>query len=322
MRFLGRRLLVYALALWGAVTINYLLPRLMPGPSPFDGYASDPNAYRYPKFINGAQTAFGTGHESIWAEYPHYMGQIVRGDIFFGIPGLGSYIGHAIPYSFALAVASTLLAFLVGTGLGALSAWRRGGLLDGLIPTGAMALSSFPPYFVALGAIYVLGIKWHLFPLQYGYDQTMTPGPSLSFASSAFRHAQLPILILVMTYLGFWVLSMRNVMINTIDDEYLVLAHAKGLRGRKILRSYAARNAILVPIAMFAAVFSTSLDGIVVIEKIFSYPGSGLMFQSAVLNKDYLTAQSLLLLFTLSILGVNLLVDVVNVVLDPRLRAS
>jgi peptide/nickel transport system permease protein len=313
---------VYAIALWGALTINYLLPRLMPGPPPFDQIVSDPRAFDYPKFVGGAQTALGTGHESIWAEYPHYLGQILQGDIFFGIPGLGHYIVRTIPYSFALAVSSTVLAFLVGTALGAISAWRRGGVLDGLIPTGAMALSSFPPYFVALGAIYLLGIKWHLFPLQYAYDSAITPNASLSFASNAFRHAQLPVLILVMTYLGFWVLSMRNVMINTIDDEYLLLAHAKGLRGRKILRSYAARNAILVPIAMFAAVFSTSLDGIVVIEKIFSYPGAGLMFQTAVLTKDYTTAQSLLLLFTLSILGVNLLVDVVNVVLDPRLRTS
>jgi peptide/nickel transport system permease protein len=247
---------------------------------------------------------------------------MAQGNIFLGIPGFGSDVGAAIPYSLALAVASTVLAFLLGTALGAISAWRRGGVVDSLIPTSAMTLSSFPTYFVALGAVYVLALKWHFFPAQYSHDPTKNPSLSFGFAENAFRHAQLPVLILLVSYLGFWVLSMRNVMINNLGDEYLQLAEAKGLKGRKVLRSYAARNSILVPLAMFAAVFSTSLDGIIVVEKVFSYQGTGLLFQNAALANNAVIVQVLLLLFTLSVLGANLLVDIVTVVLDPRLRTA
>jgi peptide/nickel transport system permease protein len=315
-RFLARRVGVYAIALWGAMTLDYLIPRLGTVP----GGPADPNFPDYVARYPGLATALGSGHGSIWAQYPEYLWQMAHGNIFLGIPQFGSDVWAAIPYSLALAVASTLLAFLLGTALGAISAWRRGGVFDSLIPTSAMALSSFPTYFVALGAVYLLALKWKLFPANYSHDPTRNASLSFWFAGNAVRHAELPILVLVVSYLGFWVLSMRNVMVNNLGDEYLLLAEAKGLKGRKVLRSYAARNALLVPLAMFAAVFSTSIDGIIVVERIFSYQGTGLLFQNAALANDAVIVQALLLLFTVSVLATNLLVDIVAVALDPRLR--
>jgi peptide/nickel transport system permease protein len=318
-RYLMRRGMFYLFALWGAVTINYLLPRLVPKLAP--GSAIDP-ALAQNQQLGSAAVELGRPHESIWAEYPAYLGQILHGDISFGFTGIQHTIWQAVPWSLGIALASTLLAFAIGTLLGAVSAWRRGSLLDSIAPTFSMALSSFPPYFIALGAVYLLAIKWQLFPTQQGYSTSMNPNWSFAFAGSAFHHAQLPVLILMTTYLGFWVLSMRNVMINALGDNHLVLAEAKGLSSAKVLRSYAARNAILVPLTMFAAIFSTSIDGIIVVEKVFSYPGTGLMFQSAAQANIYPVVQALLLVFTVTVLAVNMAVDVVALVLDPRIRRA
>lgn len=322
MRYLARRLGVYAIALWGALTLNYLIPRLAPTSA-----LSDPNVDprlldQYPAIFKAFQTSVGLDHESIWAEYPHYLHEMLRGNFFLGIPGLQSQIVHALPYSLGLAVASTVLAFVFGTALGAIGAWRRGGLVDGFVPTAAMALSSFPTYFLALAAVYFLALKWQLFPPGDAHDPTKTESWSPGFLADVAHHSELPVLVLVASYIGFWVLSMRTVMINTLSAEHLLLAQAKGLRSRKVLRSYAGRNAILVPLAMFAAVFSTSLDGIIIIEKVFNYQGTGLLFQTAALANGYVITQALLLLFTLSVLAANLLVDLAALALDPRLRAS
>jgi peptide/nickel transport system permease protein len=314
-RYLARRLSIYAIALWGALTLDYLIPRMAPRSDAFDPYID-------PQLADALRTAQGAPGDSLFAQYPHYLGQILRGNIFLGLPGLGHMIMVALPYSLVLAIASTVLAFVFGTLLGAISAWRRGSVFDSFVPTMAMTLSAFPTYFLALAAVYFLSLRWHLFPSNYAHDPTVNPSLSAGFVGDVAHHAELPVLVLVASYIGFWVLSMRTVMVNTLSAEHLQLAHAKGLRGRKVLRSYAVRNAILVPLAMFAAVFSTSLDGIVIIERVFSYQGTGLLFQTAAQANGYVIVQALLLVFTLSVLAVNLVVDVVALAIDPRLRAS
>jgi peptide/nickel transport system permease protein len=185
-----------------------------------------------------------------------------------------------------------------------------------------MVLSAFPAFFTALLGLYFFGLKLHWFPIQHAYDSGVIPGFNWTFLSSAFRHAELPILVVVSAYAGGWVLNMRTVMVTTIGEDYVTMAHAKGLRDRRVMTRYAGRNAILPPLNGFAALFASAVGGLVFVEFIFSYPGAGYTLQQAVLGNDYALAQAILVVLSVCVILANLLMDVLNFVLDPRLRTG
>jgi peptide/nickel transport system permease protein len=168
--------------------------------------------------------------------------------------------------------------------------------------------------------VYFLGLKAGWFPIQHAYDTGLQPGFDAEFLASVLRHAQLPMLVIVAVFTGGWLLSMRNVMINTIEEDYVGLAHAKGLSDRRVMTMYAGRNAILPPLTGFAAQFGAAVGGLVFIEFVFSYPGVGLTLQQAALGSDYPLAQALLLVFAVCVLVANFVMDLLYVVLDPRVR--
>jgi peptide/nickel transport system permease protein len=328
MRWFARRLAFYVFAIWVALTINFLLPRLMPG-SPIAGllaHLTPAQLQANPGLIQTYEALLGGGHHSIWQDYVTYLGRIAHFD--FGISTsnyptkVSEVVGRTLPYSIFLVGVAFLLAFVIGTAIGALAAWRRGGFVDTVLVPGFMVLGAFPAFFTALIALYFFGLRLHWFPIQHGYDSQLTPGLNWPFLSSALRHAQLPILVVVAAYAGGWVLNMRTVMINTIREDYVTMAHAKGLRDRRVMTRYAARNAILPPLNGFAAQFASAVGGLVFIEFIFSYPGVGYTLQNAVLGNDYPLAQAILVVLCLCVIVANLIMDVLNLVLDPRLRAS
>ena len=182
-----------------------------------------------------------------------------------------------------------------------------------------MALAAFPAFFTGLLAVYFLG------PASSAGSRSSTrttaalvPGFNWTFLSSAFRHAQLPVLVIVVAFAGGWVLNMRTVMINTIGEDYVAMAHAKGLRDRRVMTRYAGRNAILPPLNGFAAQFATAVGGLVFIEFVFSYPGAGLTLQQAALGNDYPLTQALLLVFALCVIVANFIMDIAQ----PRPRPA
>jgi peptide/nickel transport system permease protein len=327
-RFLLRRLGFYAIALWGALTLNYLLPRLVPG-DPIDGlYArlSPAQLAANPNAVENLRDSLGFQEEPLLQGYFTYLGQLARGD--FGISTsnfpapVTEVIGRTLPYSIFLVGVSFVVAFAIGTLLGTLAAWRRGGFVDSVFTPLLTALGAFPAFFTSLVAVYFLGLKWGWFPIQHAYDTNLEPGLGLDFLQSVVRHAQLPMLVIVGVFTGGWLLSMRNVMINTVGEDYVAMAHAKGLRDRRVMTMYAGRNAILPPLTGFASQFGAAVGGLVFIEFVFSYPGVGLTLQQAALGSDYPLAQALLLVFAVCVLVANLIMDLLYVILDPRVRAN
>jgi peptide/nickel transport system permease protein len=328
MRFLLRRLGFYAIALWGALTLNYLLPRLMPG-EPIDGLMarmSPAQLASNPTMVDNLRDSLGFHKEPLLEGYFTYLGQMARGDLGISTSNFPApvteVIGRTLPYSIFLVGSSFLVAFVVGTALGMVAAWRRGGVVDNVFTPLLMALAAFPAFFTSLIAVYFLGLKWGWFPIQHAYDTSLEPGLNRDFLESVFRHAQLPMLVIVAVFAGGWLLSMRNVMINTIEEDYVGMAHAKGLRDGRVMTMYAGRNAILPPLTGFAAQFGAAVGGLVFIEFVFSYPGVGLTLQQAALGSDYPLAQALLLVFAVCVLIANLIMDLLYVVLDPRVRAA
>ena len=276
--------------------------------------------------MNTYEALLGGGDHSIWQDYITYLGRIAHFD--FGISTsnyptpVSEVVGRTLPYSIFLVGVAFLLAFIIGTTVGMIAAWRRGGAVDNVFVSAFMAVGAFPAFFTALLALYFLGLKAGWFPIQHAYDTSLTPGFNWAFLSSAFRHAQLPMLVIIAAYAGGWVLNMRTVMINTIGEDYVTMAQAKGLSDRRVMTLYAGRNAILPPLNGFAALFASAVGGLVFIEFIFSYPGVGWTLQQAVLGNDYALAQALLVVLSVCVILANLIMDILNLILDPRLRQS
>ena len=328
MRWFFRRLLFYFFAVWVALTLNFLLPRLMPG-SPIGGvlqHLSPAQLASNPGIIKTYEALLGGGNTSIWHDYVLYLQRLAH--LNFGVSSsnypsrVSEVIGRTLPYSIFLVGVSFLIAFVLGTTAGMIAAWRRGGAFDNVVVPTLLGLSAFPAFFTALLGVYFLGLKLGWFPIQHAYDSGLVPGFNWAFLSSAVRHSELPILVIVAAFTGGWVLNMRTVMINTISEDYVAMAHAKGLRDRRVMTRYAARNAILPPLNGFAAQFAGAVGGLVFIEYVFSYPGAGLTLQQAALGNDYPLTQALLLVFSLCVIAANFIMDLLNFLLDPRVRAS
>jgi peptide/nickel transport system permease protein len=328
MRWFARRLAFYVFALFVALTLNFLLPRLMPG-SPLDGilqHLSSAQIAANPGIIETYEALLGGGNQSIWQDYVTYLGRIAHFD--FGVSTshypapVSDVVGQTLPYSIVLVGVAFLLAFVLGTVIGMLAAWRRGGVVDSTLVPLFMVLSAFPAFFTALLGLYLFGLQLGWFPIQHAYALGLSPGFDWAFISSVIGHAVLPILIVIAAYAGAWVLNMRTVMINTVGEDYVTMAHAKGLRDRRVMTRYAGRNAILPPLNGFAPLFASAVGGLVFVEYIFSYPGAGYTLQQAVLGNDYALAQAILVVLSVCVIAANLVMDVLNLILDPRLRTG
>jgi peptide/nickel transport system permease protein len=184
-----------------------------------------------------------------------------------------------------------------------------------------MFLQAIPYFFLALILVQVFALKWHVLPSSTGYSGGLIPGWHWDFISSAIWHSLLPAFTIVITSIAGWMLQMRNVMVTTIGEDYVIAAQAKGLRNRRVVFTYAARNALLPQLQGFGLALGFVVSGAIVMEIVFAYPGIGLLLLSAVTSKDFPMMQAIFLVITFAILIANLVVDVIIVLADPRARA-
>lgn len=325
MRYALSRAGQFLLTLWAAVTLNFLLPRLMPG-SPSDAALArlsetGPVTEATRKAVE-AQLGFPDGN--LLSQYFSYLGQVIRLDFgesyaFYPEPVV-DLVAEALPYTLVLVGVVTVLSFVVGTLLGVLAAWRRGSWADALPTVGGSFINTFPYFWTALLLLFVLGYVFHLFPTAGAFSATASPEFSFDFLIDTLYHAALPAVTMFATSLGAWILGMRNAMINTLGDDYVTFAEANGLPGRTVALRYAARNAILPNLTSFGLALGGVVGGSVLVEQVFSYPGIGYLLFNAVLGQDYPLMQALFLMITVSVLLANLLVDLLYGILDPRTR--
>jgi peptide/nickel transport system permease protein len=228
----------------------------------------------------------------------------------------------ALPWTLALAGVTTLISFVLGTFIGMIVAWRRGGVIDGLTTPTFVVLSALPYFWLGLITIYLFSITLHWFPLGFGYDVNTGISLSWAFVGQVLRHAALPAFTIIITSIGGWILTMRNNMVGTLSEDYVRMARAKGLRPLRIMTLYAGRNAILPNLTGFAMSLGFVVSGLLLTEIVFTYPGVGYLFLQAVANEDYPLMQALFLFVTVAVLVAILLADVANALLDPRTRSG
>ena len=324
MRFALRRLAFFALTLWAALTLNFLLPRLMPG-NPAVAMIAKFKGGVSPQALKALEIQFGVEtHKSLITQYGSYLANMATGRFGTSLSQYPASVGHivmnAIPWTLGLVGITTILAFILGTGIGILGAWRRGGALDSIMPPTFVITSVIPYFWLGLVLILIFGVQLKWLPYFFSYDYTLTPSFSASFIGNVLEHAILPAATLLITTIGTWILTMRNTMITTLAEDYVRMARAKGLPSRRIMLDYAARNAILPNLTGFAMSLGFVLGGAILIEYVFNYQGVGYWLLAAVDNEDYPLMQALFLLITLAVLVAILISDVATAILDPRTR--
>jgi len=323
MRYVLGRLGFYVLAGWAALTLNFFLPRLMPG-DPATALFARFKGRLSPEAVGALRDAFGLTDAPLWSQYLTYLAHVARGDLgisvaYFPAP-VSQVIGGGLAWTIFLAGTAVVLSFAVGTLLGVAAAWWRGGWVDTVLPPLFAFLGAFPYFWLSMVMLYVLGFQLRLFPLGHAYGDDLTPGWNLAFLADVWRHAALPMGSIVLATLGGWMLGMRNAMITVLGSDYVALARAKGLAPSRVVLRYAARNALLPSVTGFGMAIGFVLGGSLLTEIVFSYPGQGYLLVQAVRNQDYPLMQGIFLVITLAVLGANWLVDLVYVSLDPRTR--
>ncbi len=326
MRFILRRAGFFLLTLWAAVTLNFFLPRLMPG-NPALAMVAKFHGRLSGQALISLEDLFGVNtHTSLFAQYLHYLGDIATGNfgtsLYFYPESVSRVVLDAIPWTLGLVGVTTILAFVLGTGVGIVSAWRRGTWLDGIVPPVFVITSAIPYFWVGMMFILIFGIRLQWLPYTFGFDPTLTPGLNGPFIANVLEHAVLPALALLLTTIGTWILTMRNNMVTTLAEDYVRMARAKGLPGRRVMLDYAARNAILPNLTGFAMSLGFVVGGAILIEYVFDYPGVGYMLLQAVENEDYPLMQALFLLITVAVLVAILLADIATAIFDPRTRSE
>jgi peptide/nickel transport system permease protein len=326
MRFALRRLGFFALTLWACVTLNFLLPRLMPG-NPAIALMAKFHGRLNPAALHAVEIAFGVNtHQSLPSQYVSYIGDLLTGKLgtsltFFPEP-VSKVVLAAIPWTLGLVGITTILAFLLGTVIGIVGAWRRGGWLDSILPPVFIITTAIPYFWVGMLLILVVGIQLHWLPYTFSFNPSLTPSFNWSFISNVLSHAVLPAAAILITSIGAWILTMRNNMITTLAEDYIRMARAKGLSGKRIMFDYAARNAILPNLSGLAMSLGFVISGAVLVEYVFDYQGVGYLLVQALDSEDYPLMQALFLLITIAVLLAILVADMVTAIFDPRTRAA
>jgi peptide/nickel transport system permease protein len=326
-RYVARRLGFYASAAWIAITLNFLIPRLMPG----DPASALIAQMQQKQALSGDQVAsiyrlFGTPGAPLWDQYVTYLGQVAHFD--FGISvayyptPVWEVIRTGLPWTIGLVGLTAILSFLIGTAAGVVSGSRVGSRFDSVVTPASMFLGSLPYFWVALLLVMAFGVQLGWLPIGGGYDGDLVPSFNGPFLASVVSHGILPALTMVISSLGGWLVGMRNMMVTTVSEDYVLLARAKGLSKGRVMFQYAARNAVLPSVAGFALTIGTVVSGQLLVEIVFAYPGVGYLLYQAVSSVDYPLMQALFLNVSLSVLAANFIADSVYGLIDPRARET
>ncbi len=322
-----RRVVLFLIVTWLAATLNFFLPRLS-GQDPVreklmenalsGGYVST----GIEDMVAEYEAKFGLD-KPLWRQYLTYLGDVATFDFGYSISNyprtVVSIMGDSIPWTIGLLLTTTLLAFAIGTVLGALLAWRKApGWVNYLFPP-LLTLSAIPFFLLGLCLLYIFAFQLHWFPLFGGYTPGTFPDLSWSFAWDVFKHSILPAFSILLASLGFWALGMRGMMVTVEGEDYMTFAEATGLKNKTLFFTYAVRNALLPQTTSLALSLGHILSGAILVEVIFSYPGIGTVLYHAIRQFDYFLLQGIVFAIVVCVTLATLILDLTYPLLDPRI---
>jgi peptide/nickel transport system permease protein len=322
-QYFQRKLGIYALTFFVAVTVDWLIPRFMPG-DPVQTMLA--RASLRPE-ANQAMQAYYTSvfglDVPIWRQYLNFWARLLQGDLGVSIwlfpQPVTSIILRAIPYTLALLVPAILLSWWAGNKFGAYAARRRW-LDNTALPVGYV-LTATPYMWLGILLAWLLATVAGVFPIAGGYSFDVEPAWSLSFGANLLRHWFLPFASLFLVGFGGWAIGMRNMIIYELEADYSHYLAALGAP-RRLVRRYAFRNALLPQLTGLALALGVIVAGALVTEIVFSYPGLGYLILQAINNQDFFLIQGAFLFIIIGVLLANFVIDVVYVLVDPRTRVG
>jgi peptide/nickel transport system permease protein len=320
--YLTRRLGFLVLMIWAALTLNFVIPRLMPG-DPAEIMLAHIGAKGpvSPALRNELAASLGLPGGSLLGQYGQYLSNVVH--FRFGISyayfpePVSGLIRSSLPWTLLLVGLMTAISFVAGTAIGVAAAWRRAKRFDTIATVGSTFVSSFPYFWTGLLLLYIFAFRYSAFPMSGG--SANPPSWTFGFLGDALQHSVLPGLTIFISGIGSWALGMRNYTINVLGEDFIKFAQANGVKTRLLLTRYAMRNAVLPQLTVFAIILGNVVGGSLLVEEVFGYPGVGTLLYNAVFNLDYPLMQALFLIITVTVLVANFAVDMLHVKLDPRI---
>jgi peptide/nickel transport system permease protein len=324
-----RRILLFFVVVWAATTLIFFLPKLAPGRNPIVERigmmvaTGGVNASGMQAMVDAYQAKFGLD-KPLWQQYLTYLADISHFDFGYSLTQYPTtvleVIRTALPWTLTLLTVTTLLAFTVGSVLGALLAWPKSPkALHALLPPLFM-FSVIPYYLFGLILVYLFAFQFRIFPMGGNSAYGVTASLSPQYLADAAYHSILPALSIILASLGFWALGMRAMMVNTAGEDYMLFAEAKGLKGNRIFLRYAMRNALLPQTTTLALSLGTILSGALLVEVVFNYAGMGSVLFRAISAFDYFTIYGVVFFIIVGVALATLILDLVYPILDPRIR--
>jgi peptide/nickel transport system permease protein len=327
---IARRFATTLVVLLLAVTINFLVPRAMPG-DPIEqqlnqlsassgGQVGDVQA-----MAQAYRERFGLD-QPLWRQYLNYLADVARLDLGYSLTHYPERVIDAIraglPWTLGLLGVSTLVSFAIGTILGGLLAWPGSGRLARVIGAPVVMLSAIPYFVLGIVLLSVFALAYPVFPVAGGYPFSFTPQFDWETARLIAYHGALPALSIILASIGAWAIAMRGMVVSVRGEDYIMLAEAKGLKPSRIFFAYGLRNAMLPQLTHLALTLSHIVSGAILVEVIFAYPGVGYRLYQAIQSKDYFVTQGIVLLLSVSIALTMFVMDLIYPLIDPRIETE
>jgi peptide/nickel transport system permease protein len=326
----AKRIAFLIVVVWAAATVNFFIPRAVDR-NPIVERLSQLAAQGggslagIQDMVRSYEERFGLDRP-LWRQYLSYLADVSRLDLGYSISNypmrVADQIAFALPWTIGLLGTATLIAFTIGTGLGALAGSRRGPRAAKVILPAFVLLSAIPFYLVGLLLVYFVGFRWNLLPTGGGYSLGSIPALTTAHVADVALHSLLPAASIVAASIGFWALGMRGMMVTTEGEDYMTFAEAKGLSPTRIFLAYGVRNAILPQATTLALAFGKVVTGAILVEMVFGYPGIGNLLFEAIKLSDFFTIYGCVLVLVLTVAVSMSLVEAIYPILDPRTRVK
>ncbi|MCB9160338.1 MAG: ABC transporter permease [Caldilineaceae bacterium] len=326
-KFAISRLITYVLVVWVGITIVFFVPRFIPG-NPVEsmlGKLMSQGTTMDPELVESMRKTltqlFGL-EGTLWEQYTAFLKRVILTQDFG--PSLSYYptpvstlIARALPWSVALLLTALAISWVLGNLIGLLVGYRNDRTSSKIIETGAMIIYPIPYYILALLLVILFAYIWPIFP--FVFQVSGEPGTWQWFKSVAYN-SFLPLMSIVVVSLGWWIISMKAMAIDTKEEDYVQYARFRGVGERKIMVGYVARTAILPQVTVLALSIGGVFGGALITEILFGYPGIGTLIYRAILGSDYNLIMGTVSIAIVAVATATLVMDLLYPFIDPRIR--
>jgi len=325
--FVIKRFGLLLLIIWSGATLNFFIPKMTPRNPLREKLLQEASRSGYipPGFeemVQAYEAKFGLDRP-LWQQYISYMNDMLHGDLGFSISNypktVWELILEGLPWTVGLLLSTTLVAFLLGSLLGAFMAWPKASNLFRYVLPSLLIFGAVPAYVIALTLIYFVAFRWKILPIGGGYGIGMFPGMNIGFIMDVLKHSLLPALALVLAGTGGWAIGMRGMLVTIQGEDYMTFGEAKGLKDWRLFYRYAVRNALLPQVTGLALALSFIVSGSVLVELVMGYPGIGTLLARSISQLDYFMIYGIVFVIITGIAITMFIMDLVYPFLDPRI---